>query len=178
MTDDLPLVLKDEANLNPHDIEHIFAIFKRDFIDNTCILKLKGIHYKITVKPARKCACPFENEKKPERFWHIVTKKEFDSKKRNNPCPEDREKNRIFCTARAKRIHWVKQTIENIDKMHVEYFFEDNIAPTHFLWDTKRFYMVLIKHLGSTNTLLVTAFPVHKNKYRDYKKRLKRYKER
>jgi hypothetical protein len=178
MIDDLPLVLKDEVNLNPHDIEHIFAIFKRDFIDDTCILKLKGVDYKITVKPESKCACPFENKKKPERFWHIITKKEFDSKKRNNPCPEDREKNRIFCTARAKRIHWIKQTIENIDKTHIEYFFEDNSAPTHFLWDTKRFYMVLIKHLGNTNTLLVTAFPVYKNKYRDYKKRLKKYKER
>lgn len=175
MIDELPLILKDELNLNPQDIENVFSIFKRDFINNICILKIEEIEYIITVKPDNKCDCPFKNEKKPERFWHIVTKKEFDYQKRNNPCSEDREKNKTFCTARAKRVHWIKQTIQNIDKDHIEYFFEDS---THFLWDTKRFYMVLIKHLGYTDTLLLTAFPVHKNKYRDYKKRLKRYKER
>ncbi len=35
----------------------------------------------------------------------------------------------------------------------------------------KIFFMVLIKHLGKSQNLLVTAYPIHKNKYRDYKKK-------
>ncbi|MEA3228490.1 MAG: hypothetical protein U9P38_05380 [Campylobacterota bacterium] len=136
---------------------------------------MKNQEYTITVKPNNKCSCPFSKEPKPERFWHIITKKEYDSNKQNNPCPEDREKNRIYESARAKRIHWIKQTIDNIDDEHIKYFYENSGVPTHFIWDTKRFYIVLIKHLGKTENLLVTAYPVHKNKYRSYKSRFERY---
>ena len=175
MIEALPLVLKDDTKLNVDDIEKLFAIFKRDFIDNQTTLSINGGEYHIIVKPNLCCDCPFEQEKKPERFWHIITTKEFDNRKKNNPCPNDREKNRAYYAPRAKRIHWIKQIIDSIDEEHIKYFFEDNGQPTHFLWDTKRFYIVLIKHLGRSENLLVTAYPVHQNKYREYKKRLKRY---
>lgn len=171
----LPLILSDETKLNSVDIEKLFGIFKQDFIDNQVVLKLSSVDYEITVKPNVVCNCPFSENKKPERFWHIITKKEYDSKKRNNPCPEDKEKNRVYSSPRAKRIHWIKQTIDNIDDEHIKYFFEDSDGPTHFIWDTKRFFMVLIKHLGKSQNLLVTAYPVHKNKYRDFKSRLNKY---
>lgn len=172
---DLPLILSDETKINAVDIETLYKIFKKDFIDNQAILNINSINYIITVKPEINCDCPFAMGNKPERFWHIITKKEYDSKKRNNPCPEDKEKNRVYSASRAKRIHWIKQTIDNVANEHIKYFFEDYGEPTHFIWDTKRFFIVLIKHLGLTNNLLVTAYPVHKNKYRDYKARLKKY---
>ena len=172
---DLPLILKDTTKINMADIETLYAVFKNDFIDNKVVLKIANINYTVTVKPNNKCSCPFTKEPKPERFWHIITTKEFDSKKRNNPCPADREKNRIYESARAKRIHWIKQTIDNISNQHIKYFYENNGVATHFIWDTKRFYIVIIKHLGKTENLLVTAYPVHKNKYRSYKSRLERY---
>ena len=172
---DFPLILSDEAKINKTDIERLYQIFKKDFIDTQSVLKIASVDYVITVKPNTVCNCPFSEDKKPERFWHIITKKEFDCKKRNNPCPEDREKNRVYDVSRAKRIHWIKQTLNNMEDEHIKYFFEDNGEPTHFIWDTKRFFMVLIKHLGRSQNLLVTAYPVHRNKYRDFQKRLNRY---
>ncbi len=172
---DFPLILSDETKANEKDIEKLFQIFKSDFIDTQAVLTINLVKYVITVKPNVVCKCPFSLEKKPERFWHIITKKEYDCKKRNNPCPEDKEKNRVYSASRAKRIHWIKQTLDSIGQEHIKYFFEDNKEPTHFIWDTKRFFMVLIKHLGRSQNLLVTAYPVHKNKYSDFKSRLNRY---
>lgn len=172
---DFPLMLSDETKLNETDIKKLFEIFKNDFIDNQTILHINSVSYVITVKADVVCNCPFSEDKKPERFWHIITKKEYDCKKRNNPCPEDKEKNRVYDVSRAKRIHWIKQTLDSVEKEHIKYFYEDNGEPTHFIWDTKRFFMVLIKHLGGSQNLLVTAYPVHKNKYRDFKSRLNRY---
>jgi len=172
-----PLILENESEFNTNNIEKLFDIFKNDFIDNKVILTIAGQNYTITTKPNQTCKCPFAMQEKSERFWHIITKKEFDTQKRNNPCPDDKEKNRVFCPARAKRIHWIKQTIENIGQEHIKYFCEINKQTTHFIWDTKRFYIVLVKELGKSQNLLVTAYPVHKNKYRDYKKRLKKYEE-
>lgn len=174
---DFPLILSDEAKINKTDIERLYQIFKKDFIDTQTVLKIASVDYVITVKPNVVCNCLFSGDKKPERFWHIITKKEFDCKKRNNPCPQDREKNRVYDVSRAKRIHWIKQTLDSMEDEHIKYFFEDNGEPTHFIWDTKRFFMVLIKHLGKSQNLLVTAYPVHRNKYRDFQKRLNRYEE-
>ena len=172
---DFPLILSDEAKINKTDIERLYQIFKKDFIDTQAVLKISSVDYIITVKPNVVCNCPFLEDKKPERFWHIITKKEYDCKKRNNPCPEDKEKNRVYDVSRAKRIHWIKQTLDSVEQEHIKYFYEDNGEPTHFIWDTKRFFMVLIKHLGRSQNLLVTAYPVHRNKYRDFQKRLNRY---
>jgi hypothetical protein len=171
-----PLVLTNASCLNGVDIERIFEIFKNDFMDNRVILTVEEIAYEITVKENVTCSCPFTGDSKPERFWHIITKKEFDAKKQNNPCSKDKEKKRVYCSFRARRVHWIKEIIDGFGKEeHIKYFCEDNGAKTHFLWDTKRFYIVLIKHLGRSNNLLVTAYSVHKNKYRDYQKRLKKY---
>ncbi len=172
---DFPLVLSDETKLNEIDIKTLFTIFEYDFIENQSVMTINSIPYTITVKPKVVCSCPFSLDKKPERFWHIITRKENDCKKRNNPCPEDKEKNRVYDVSRAKRIHWIKQTLDNMENEHIKYFYEENGQPTHFIWDTKRFFMVLIKHLGRSQNLLVTAYPVHKNKYRDFQKRLNRY---
>jgi len=174
-----PLVLSDASCLNSLDIEKIFTIFENDFIKNNIILAINGINYTITVKEEITCACPHSGVDKPERFWHIISKKENDSSKQNNPCRDVREKKRAYCSARAKRIHWIKETIDGLlaKEEHIKYFSEDNGAVTHFIWDIERFYIVLIKHLGRSNILLVTAYPVHKNKYRDYKARLKKYEE-
>lgn len=172
----IPLILTNETILNTQDIEKVYAIFKRDFIDTTTYLSINQTSYKVSAKPHRICVCPFNNAQKPERFWHIITSKELSTTKKNNPCPADRERNRAYSGARAKRVHWIKQTIDNLNTQeHIKYFYEDDQEPVHFLWDTKRFYMVLVKQLGQTDSLLVTAFPVHKNKYRDYKIRLNRY---
>ena len=173
----LPLSLKNESCLNKIDIEELFKIFKNDFISNQAIFTLDEIDYIITVKELVTCNCPYGGKDKPERFWHIISKKELEQKKQNNPCRNDREKSRAYCPARAKRIHWIKETIDGFIKgeEHIKYFMEDKGSITHFLWDTKRFYIVLIKQLGKSGTLLVTAYPVYKNKYRDYRARLRKY---
>lgn len=173
-----PLVLSDANCLNATDIEQIFTIFENDFIINRATLRIDNIDYEITVKENETCSCHYTGIDKPERFWHIITTKEFDSRKQNNPCSKDKEKKRAYCSFRAKRVHWIKEIIDGLSsEEHIKYFCEDNRTKTHFLWDTKRFYIVLIKHLGRSNNLLVTAYSVHRNKYRDYQKRLKKYEE-
>lgn len=179
--DSLPLILSDSSYLNSLDIEHLFDIFKNDFMVNSAVLKLNTVEYSITVKENETCPCPNGGEAKPVRFWHIISTKEFDTRKQNNPCQKEREKQRAYCSARAKRVHWIKEIIDNVGvEEHIKYFYEDyedNGTRTHFLWDTKRFYIVLIKYLGQSDNLLVTAYSVHKNKYRDYKRRLRKYEE-
>ena len=65
------------TTLNPTSIEELFTIFKRDFIDNETYLSKEEQRYLISVKKENCCPCPFGNTPKPERFWHIITKDEY-----------------------------------------------------------------------------------------------------
>lgn len=115
-----PLMLQNETALNSVDIKAIFAIFENDFITNTVLLS----GCPIDVKPDKKCRCPFGNGDKPERFWHIITEKEHNNKKKNNPCQDEPEKNRRYSPARAKRIHWIKPILESYaDNPDIKIFF-------------------------------------------------------
>lgn len=176
----LLLALKDEEKLNEDDIERLYAIFKQDFIDDEISLSKNDVLYTICVNTSEVCPCPFRSTQKQKRFWHIITKSESNFKKRNNPCPDSQEKDRVFCKDRAKRIHWIKYLIENWQSQEEirSYYQRHGRDWRLIIWDTARDFLVIIKKLdNSFERFLVTSYIVHGNKRNRYKKELRRYKE-
>lgn len=174
--------LKKKDVLNSEDIESLYQIFKQDFIDNTMMLTKGSTSYPIDVKVSVSCDCPFEGDKKEERFWHIITKKEDDNKKCNNPCPNAQEKNRIYCYARASRIHWIKYLIENWQDqighpLIKSYYQEHGTRKSRLIiWDMSKDFLIVIKKLDNIlERFLITSYIVHRNRKDRYKKELKRY---
>lgn len=168
------LPLPDGDKFTAKNIEFLFEKFKEDFIDNTVYLASMPI----CIKKEITCCCPFGKEDKPERFWHIITKKEDDKKKCNNPCPEAKEKNRAFCTARAKRIHRIKYLIENLQTDEsINYYYQSKKRDSKLIiWHTKWSFLVIIKKIDSKpEKFLVTSFIVHQNKINRYQKEFRRY---
>lgn len=174
--------LKNPYVLNREDIESLYEQFKSDFIDNVVILTDGSKSYPIDVKAHVVCDCPFEGSSKAERFWHIITKKEDDTSKRNNPCPEELEKNRIYCNARASRIHWIRYLIENwrddVGHPSIKTYYQEHGTRESrlIIWDMSRDFLIVIKKLDRNfEKFLVTSYIVHGNKKKRFEKELKRY---
>ncbi len=158
-------------------IEIAYEYFKKDFINSDTFLTNGKEKYKIDVKKSILCDCPFNNSKKPERFWHIITKDENDKIKRNNPCPYPENK-RSYDAARAKRIHWIKTIIEQwLSNSNIVYFYEKiKGKETLHLWHQKLDFLVIIrKESKRSSRFLVSTYLVYKTERQRYKKRLKRY---
>ncbi len=170
--------LKDENNLNEFDIEELYISFKEDFIDNTVYLTKDTTSYEIAVHADDVCPCLFGKDKKAKRFWHIITKKENNFKKRNNPCQDAKEQDRSFCKDRAKRIHWIKYLIENWQSENEikSYYQRHGQDWRLIIWYTSRDFLVIIKKLDNNfERFLVTSYIVFGNKRDRYKKELRNY---
>jgi hypothetical protein len=160
------------------NIEFLYSYFKNDFIENELFLTDTTISLPITVKPHIVCSCPFSNENKPERFWHLITKKEHNKRKQNNPCSDTIESKRTFCQDRAKRIHWIKYMIENWQTDgKIKSFYQKNGRDCRLIiWHMQLDFLVIIKKLDSSmSRFLVTSFIVYGNKKNRYKKELRNY---
>lgn len=168
------------SNLNIKGIEELFAIFKRDFIDNETYLTKEEQSYLINVKKEYCCPCPFGNTPKPERFWHIITKDEYNPRARNNPCLNDKEKNRKYDEARAKRIHWIKIIIDNwqSDKDIKHFYQKRGNKKNLIIWHTKRDFLIIIrKESNSSDRFLISSYLIFRSEIRRYEKQLKEYEE-
>jgi len=139
--------------LNEVNIEKLFDIFRRDFIDNQTILQKGTTSFIIDVKADKICPCPFTKEDKPERFWHIITKEERRIKDKNNPCPDKNEKNRKYDEARAKRIHWIKIVIEQWQSdRNIKHFYQKRQSKTTLvIWHIEKDFVVIDRKLSNTN---------------------------
>lgn len=172
------IILNDVEKFNANTIQKLFKIFEQDFILNKTYLQKNCTKFLIDVKEKIICPCPFKNQEKPERFWHLITNEKSQSKHKN-PCPFP-ENSRKYDTARAKRIHWIKIIIENwqTDK-NIQYFYEKiRGKETLHIWHiTYDFLIVIRKESNSSNRFLVSTFLIYKNQKHRYKNRLKRYKE-
>ena len=172
------IVLSNVELFNKQTIELLFEYFYNDFIHNNTYLTNGNKYYKIDVKKDKICNCQFNGNNKPERFWHIITKKENEKSKCNNPCPSP-ENRRIYDPARAKRIHWIKPIIEEwLSNPNIVHFYEKiKGKETLHIWHTKYdFVIILRKETHNSECFLVSTYLVHKNQKQRYKKRLKRYK--
>lgn len=160
------------------NIEFLYEIFKKDFIDCTCSISFNSTYFNITVKPNQTCICPFDKSEKAKKFWHVITKKENDRVKKNNPCPDEQEKNRTFCINRARRIHWIKDLINNwqIDKDIVHYYQTKIDGTDLIIWHTKLDFLIVVKKTSNiSDKLLVTSYIVFKDKKKRYEKEYKKY---
>jgi len=166
------------ATLNEINIEKLFDIFRKDFIDNQTILQKGSTSFMIDVKADKICPCPFTKEDKPERFWHIITKEEKRGNHRNNPCPDRFERNRKYDESRAKRIHWIKILIDNWQSdEEIKHFYQRRQSRTTLvIWHTAKDFLIIIRKLSNTNDkFLVSSYLVYRSEIRRYEKQLREY---
>jgi len=171
------MVLSGVELFSEKTIEVLFEYFDNDFITYNTSLSDGSQTYPIDIKSNIVCSCPFGNIEKPERFWHIITKKEDIKSKCNNPCPAP-ENNRSYDAARAKRIHWIKPLIENwLNDPAIVHFYEKlSGKETLHIWHTKLDFLVIVRRESrSSNRFLVSTYLIHKNQRQRYRKRLKKY---
>ena len=171
------IILPNVETFNEKTVELLFNNFKRDFIDSLTYLANDKLSYKIDIKKEITCDCPFGNAKKPERFWHIITKKEDNKTKCNNPCPYPENK-RVYDSARAKRICWIKPIIENwLKDSDIVHFYEKlSGKETLHIWHRKLDFLVIIrKESNKSNRFLVSTYLVYKNQRQRYRKRWEKY---
>ena len=168
------------STLNVTSIEELFAIFKKDFIDTqTCLAKYEQ-SFNINVKKENYCPCPFGKTPKPERFWHIITKDEYNPKARNNPCLNTKERNRKYDVARAKRIHWIKIIIDNWQSDEdIKHFYQRRGNKRNLIiWHIKRDFLVIIrKESNSSDRFLISSYLIFRSEIKRYEKQLKEYEE-
>jgi len=168
------------STLNIRGIEELFSIFKRDFIDNETYLTKEEQSCFINVKKDNCCPCPFGNTPKPERFWHIITKDEYNHRARNNPCLDAKEKNRKYDVARAKRIHWIKIIIDNWQSDEkIKHFYQRRGNKVNLiLWHSEKDFLVIIrKESNSSDRFLISSYLIFRSEIRRYEKQLKEYEE-
>jgi len=128
-------------------LESLYGIFKRDFIDTKTYLAGQ-----IYINPL----CQGKRNGKEEIFWHIVTRKNLRTKRRELD-PE-----------RAKRIEWVKKAIENHNHCEIKsfYYYEDNKKIRFYIWIFRYDFLVILQKLGRSESYIVTSFYIDNNKKR------------
>lgn len=140
------------------EINQIYEVFKRDFIDNPVVIDGKTI--KIILSKSK---IP-EFKAYPETFVHIVSRKSLYSGKRN------------FESERANRIHWIKEILLQKNDSRIKYFEwldENRIMKEHYWFEEGKFMVVLKK--VSKDLMIITAFCVDETEKRKYKYRYEQY---
>lgn len=139
-------------------IDFLYEIFKNDFIENRTLLASK-----IYIDP-------ISNDKsdgKEKIFWHITTKENSKSKKRE------------FDKERASRISWIKKIILNYNNNEIKFFYHyENKQKVIrlYLWVHQKDFIVIIQKLGNSSSHLVTSFYIDKHYNKNiYEKRYQKY---
>lgn len=160
-------------------VNELYSNFKNDFLDINLKIIKDASSFDIDVKESETCTCPFDADEKPERFWHIITTdKGVNRRNRINPCPKPKEKNRRYDKARAKRIHWIKPTIEQWqNNSEIQHYYEKRGNKVNLiLWNTTKSFLVVIRKLSnSSDKFLVSSYLVHETEVVRYKNHLREY---
>lgn len=139
-------------------IDFLYAIFESDFvIDKTFLAE------KILIDP-------LSNDKSDDKekiFWHVITKENSKSKKRE------------FDIHRASRIKWIKRMLLNHSHSEIKlfYHYENKQKVVRlYLWAQNKDFVVIIQKLGKSSSHLVTSFYIEKNYNKSiYEKRYQNY---
>lgn len=152
----------EDLNIEPsqNDIDELYDIFKKDFINNPILYNDVRIKYN-------------KNSSKhplfkgfPVGFEHICTRKSHHSHKR------------YFDPERANKIGWIKPIIENHTDNRIKYFERKHFSGQNqkYFWHKEKNFVVIIRDI-SPDLILITAFCVDKlnkrkfsNWYEAYKK--------
>jgi len=166
---------------NKLGISELYSHFRNDFLDINLEIKNNSSSFSIDVKEDETCTCPFHSDQKQERFWHIITTdKNVNRQNRINPCPNPNEKKRRYDKARAKRIHWIKPTIEQWQSnSEIQHYYQKRGNKVNLiLWNTTKSFLVVIRKLSnSSDKFLVSSYLVHETEVVRYENHLKEYKE-
>jgi len=164
---------------NKLGVAELYTHFKNDFLDIDLKIIKGNSFFNIDVKKNETCKCPFYGDLKQERFWHIITIcKDVNKTNRINPCSDPKEKKRRYDKNRAKRIHWIKPTIEQWQSnIEIKHFYQQRGNKTNLiLWNTTKSFLVVIRKLSNSNDkFLVSSYLVHESEVVRYKKQLKEY---
>lgn len=168
--------LNNSNALNQQDIEKIYDVFKNDFINTNTFLSNGSNSFLIDIDISNTCICPNGSIDKQKTFWHIVTKKINGNKPKNNPCLNDSERNRTYCAFRAKRMPWIKYTIDNwCDSSIVDHYYTEN-GTKLILWLKFKDYLVILKKInGTTNKYLVSSYIIYSHELNNFRRKLKKY---
>lgn len=166
---------------NKLGVAELYTYFKNDFLDIDLKIRKGAFSFDIDVKKDETCKCPFFDDQKQERFWHIITTdKDVNRSNRINPCSEPKERKRRYDKARAKRIHWIKPTIEQWQSnVEIQHFYQKRGNKTNLiLWNTTKSFLVVIRKLSnSSDKFLVSSYLVHESEVARYENQLKEYNE-
>jgi hypothetical protein len=167
------------GTFDANSVSELFALFKKDFLDNDLAITKNSISYEIDVKPHITCTCPFFMDEKTEKFWHLITT-DINANRSNrvNPCRPPKERKRRYDSARAKRIHWIKPVILQWQtEPEIKHFYQKRGNKVNLvLWYTNRNFAVIIRKLShSSNRFLVSSYLIYESEVYRYKKQLKEY---
>ncbi len=166
---------------NEIGVSELYSYFKNHFIDMDLKIQKDLSSFIIDVKIGETCTCPFNDDEKQERFWHMITTdKDVNKINRINPCLAPKEKRRRYDKARAKRIHWVKPIVEQWQENNeIQHFYQKRGNKVNLiLWNTTKSFLVVIRKLSnSSDKFLVSSYLVYENEVYRYGKQLKEYNE-
>lgn len=156
MEPSLPAWLKPISCLEDFDgevdtyLEHIFSLFKRDFIDSPILFKGKRVFYDKS-----------DDNGRPAAFVHITTEE--------NKKTMERE----ICLRRCERISWVKAIIENYEEPQVLVWEKEQATSkrrairTYLFLEQENFLVILqeLKHGHYMVTAIYVDIPHQKRKH-------------
>lgn len=149
-------------------IDELYAIFYRDFFENTIIIN--GIPLKVKpylYKNSKRDNLPFDFERYCEKFVHVITRTIKGGKWKTA------HKIREFREERTNRVHWIRPILENKDDKRITYFqyIESDGTVRDYYWYRGKQYIVIVEYIRP-DYVLITRFcvdcdnqPYYQNKY-------------
>ena len=119
------------AETEQEKMDELYAIFHRDFFENTVIID--GIPLKVKpylYKNSKKDNLPVDFERYYEKFVHVITRTIKGGRYKTSG------KIREFREERANRVHWIRPILENKEDKRITYFqyIEDDGTLRDYYW--------------------------------------------
>ena len=156
------------AETEQEKMDELYAIFHRDFFENTVIID--GIPLKVKpylYKNSKKDNLPVDFERYYEKFVHVITRTIKGGMYKTSG------KIREFREERANRVHWIRPILENKEDKRITYFqyIEDDGTLRDYYWYRGKQYIVIVEYI-QPDYALITGFcvdcdnqPYYQNKY-------------
>ena len=132
------------------DLDEIYAVFKRDFVDQ--MLVINGLKIKVILAPSKVSGYELYSE----TFVHLITRKGINGK-------------RVFDRQRANRIHWIRCMLENRNEEDIIFFqfSEANGRIRDYFWYKEGNFLVIMEQI-MPDYLIITSFHIDNNRNKAY----------
>lgn len=146
--DDLILGLSTDPTYD--QIDEIYEIYCRDFIDNPFVFK--GLTVRIIMD-----ASTIEGyESYPETFVHLITRK-------------GKGRERVFDRHRANKVQWIKCILDNYQEEEITCFEypESDGTRREYYWYKEEDFLVIMKRI-TPDYIIVSCFHIDNKRNREY----------